>query len=183
MQNILGNLQGEREKGRDKIKLKKKKKNSNNNKKEKETDTKYKKKKKKIQQQQKYKKTGRGRGAESTNTVPHNYPHSPRSPTACTTTTGYLTHTVSYLISLSLFFFMRITKACTMRWYLCHPHAPLRGLDKLSPQTQSHIPYHMIADVATSVEDFLLPGTNTNRYKASFLPSALSAFNENYTSH
>ena len=30
---------------------------------------------------------------------------------------------------------------------------------------------------------FLLPITNTNRYKASFLPSALSVFNENYTSH
>ena len=30
---------------------------------------------------------------------------------------------------------------------------------------------------------FLLPRTNTNRYKASFLPSALSVFNENYTSH
>ena len=30
---------------------------------------------------------------------------------------------------------------------------------------------------------FLLPRTNTDRYKASFLPSALSVFNENYTSH
>ena len=30
---------------------------------------------------------------------------------------------------------------------------------------------------------FLLLRTNTNRYKASFLPSALSIFNENYTSH
>ena len=30
---------------------------------------------------------------------------------------------------------------------------------------------------------FLLPRTNTNRYKASFLPSALSVFNENYTRH
>ena len=30
---------------------------------------------------------------------------------------------------------------------------------------------------------FLLPRTNTNRYKALFLPSALSVFNENYTSH
>ena len=30
---------------------------------------------------------------------------------------------------------------------------------------------------------FLLPRTDTNRYKASFLPSALSVFNENYTSH
>ena len=30
---------------------------------------------------------------------------------------------------------------------------------------------------------FLLPRTNTNRYKASFLPSALSVFNENYISH
>ena len=31
---------------------------------------------------------------------------------------------------------------------------------------------------------FLLPRTNTNRYyKATFLPSALSVFNENYTSH
>ena len=30
---------------------------------------------------------------------------------------------------------------------------------------------------------FLLPRTNTNRYKASFLPSALSVFNENYTSN
>ncbi len=30
---------------------------------------------------------------------------------------------------------------------------------------------------------FLLPRTNTNRYKVSFLPSALSVFNENYTSH
>ena len=30
---------------------------------------------------------------------------------------------------------------------------------------------------------FLLPRTNRNRYKASFLPSALSVFNENYTSH
>ena len=30
---------------------------------------------------------------------------------------------------------------------------------------------------------FLLPRTNTNRYKGSFLPSALSVFNENYTSH
>ena len=30
---------------------------------------------------------------------------------------------------------------------------------------------------------FLLPRTKTNRYKASFLPSALSVFNENYTSH
>ncbi|WP_419631026.1 reverse transcriptase domain-containing protein, partial [Thiolapillus sp.] len=30
---------------------------------------------------------------------------------------------------------------------------------------------------------FLLPKTNTNRYKASFLPSALSVFNENYNSH
>ena len=29
----------------------------------------------------------------------------------------------------------------------------------------------------------LLPKTNTNRYKASFLPSALSVFNENYKSH
>ena len=29
----------------------------------------------------------------------------------------------------------------------------------------------------------LLPRTNTNRYKASFLPSALSVFIENYTSH
>ena len=29
---------------------------------------------------------------------------------------------------------------------------------------------------------FLLPRTNTNRYKASFLPSALSDFNENYKS-
>ena len=28
----------------------------------------------------------------------------------------------------------------------------------------------------------LLPRTNTNCYKASFLPSALSVFNENYTS-
>ena len=41
----------------------------------------------------------------------------------------------------------------------------------------------LIADVATGVEDFLLLRTNTNRYKASFLPSALSVFNENYTSH
>ena len=31
--------------------------------------------------------------------------------------------------------------------------------------------------------NFLLPRTNTNRYKASFLPSAQSVFNENYTSH
>ena len=30
---------------------------------------------------------------------------------------------------------------------------------------------------------FLLPRTNTNRYKVSFLPSAPSVFNENYTSH
>ena len=30
---------------------------------------------------------------------------------------------------------------------------------------------------------FLLTRTNTNRYKASFLPSALSVFNENYTSN
>ena len=30
---------------------------------------------------------------------------------------------------------------------------------------------------------FLLLRTITNRYKASFLPSALSVFNENYTSH
>ena len=30
---------------------------------------------------------------------------------------------------------------------------------------------------------FSLPRTNTNRYKASFLPSALSVFNENYSSH
>ena len=30
---------------------------------------------------------------------------------------------------------------------------------------------------------FLLPRTNTNRYKALFLPSALSVFNENDTSH
>ena len=30
---------------------------------------------------------------------------------------------------------------------------------------------------------FSLQRTNTNRYKASFLPSALSVFNENYTSH
>ena len=30
---------------------------------------------------------------------------------------------------------------------------------------------------------FLLPRTNTNRYKASFLPSTLSVFNDNYTSH
>ena len=30
---------------------------------------------------------------------------------------------------------------------------------------------------------FLLPRTKTNRYKASFLPSVLSVFNENYTSH
>ena len=28
---------------------------------------------------------------------------------------------------------------------------------------------------------FLLPRTNTNRYKASFLPSALSVFNERFT--
>ena len=30
---------------------------------------------------------------------------------------------------------------------------------------------------------FLLPETNTNHYKASFLPSALSVCNENYNSH
>ena len=30
---------------------------------------------------------------------------------------------------------------------------------------------------------FFVTRTNTNRYKASFLPSALSVFNENYTSH
>ena len=30
---------------------------------------------------------------------------------------------------------------------------------------------------------FLLPGTNTNHYKVSFLPSALSVFNENHTIH
>ena len=30
---------------------------------------------------------------------------------------------------------------------------------------------------------FSPPRTNTNRYKASFLPSAQSVFNENYTSH
>ena len=30
---------------------------------------------------------------------------------------------------------------------------------------------------------FLLLRTNTNRYKAPFLPLALSVFNENYTSH
>ena len=30
---------------------------------------------------------------------------------------------------------------------------------------------------------FLLPRTNTNRYKPSFLPSALSVFSENYASH
>ena len=30
---------------------------------------------------------------------------------------------------------------------------------------------------------FLLPRINTNRYKASFLPSALSVFKENHTSH
>ena len=30
---------------------------------------------------------------------------------------------------------------------------------------------------------FLLPRTNTNRYKGSLLPSALSVFNENYTNH
>ena len=30
---------------------------------------------------------------------------------------------------------------------------------------------------------FLLPRTNTNHYKALFLPSAVSVFNENYTSH
>ena len=41
----------------------------------------------------------------------------------------------------------------------------------------------LIPDVATGVEDFLLLRTNTNRYKALFLPSALSVFNENYTSH
>ena len=29
----------------------------------------------------------------------------------------------------------------------------------------------------------LLPRKNTNRYKASFLPSALSVFNETFTSH
>ena len=30
---------------------------------------------------------------------------------------------------------------------------------------------------------FLLPKTNTNSYKASFLPSAVSVFDENYNSH
>ena len=30
---------------------------------------------------------------------------------------------------------------------------------------------------------FLLPRTNTNRYKALFLRSSLSVFNENYASH
>ena len=33
------------------------------------------------------------------------------------------------------------------------------------------------------VEDVLLPRTNTNHYKALFLPSAVSVFNENYKSH
>ena len=36
----------------------------------------------------------------------------------------------------------------------------------------------------TGVEEFYFrEQNNTNRYKASFLPSALSVFNENYTSH
>ena len=39
----------------------------------------------------------------------------------------------------------------------------------------------MYYHVATEVEQFLLPRTNTNHYKALFLPSALSVFNENYT--
>ena len=36
---------------------------------------------------------------------------------------------------------------------------------------------------AVEVLLLLLQRTNTNRYKNSFLPSALSVFNENYTSH
>ena len=32
-------------------------------------------------------------------------------------------------------------------------------------------------------ERFLLPRTNTDRFKALFLPSAVSVFNENYASH
>ena len=38
-------------------------------------------------------------------------------------------------------------------------------------------------DSRRSNRRFLLPRTNTNRYKASFLPSALLDFNENDTSH
>ena len=39
-----------------------------------------------------------------------------------------------------------------------------------------------IADAATGVADFSSLKKNTNHYKALFLPSALSVFNENYKS-
>ena len=38
-------------------------------------------------------------------------------------------------------------------------------------------------DSRRGVEDFYFPEQIQNRYKASFLPSALSVLNENYTSH
>ena len=41
----------------------------------------------------------------------------------------------------------------------------------------------LITDSATGVEDFYSLKENTNRYKASFLPSASSVFHENYDSH
>ena len=51
-----------------------------------------------------------------------------------------------------------------------------------------HDPTHLIRHYFDSRRSnrsgrFLLPRANTNRYKASFLPSALSGFNENCTSH
>ena len=45
--------------------------------------------------------------------------------------------------------------------------------------------YQNITETLTAAagKGFLLPKTNTNRYKASFLPSSLSVFNEKYNRH
>ena len=45
------------------------------------------------------------------------------------------------------------------------------------------VTFYLIADIATGVEDFYFREQIANRNKALFLPSALSVFNENYTSH
>ena len=64
-----------------------------------------------------------------------------------------------------------------------HEKRLYRKLMQISNDTTHPMRHYFDSRRSNRSGRFLLPRTNSNRYKASFLPSALSVFNENYISH
>ena len=64
-----------------------------------------------------------------------------------------------------------------------HEKRPYRKLMEILNDPTHPVTHHFDSRRSNRSGRFLLPRTNTNRYKASFLRSALSVFNENHNSH